>query len=83
MEDTQADHISLHGHKPQGASSLTTAMDLDWSWPWGCPRNERWEQVMSVFLFWFLLLASQHSLQDLSSPTKDRIHTLSSESAES
>ena len=83
MEDTQADHISLHGHKPQGASSLTTAMDLDRSWPWGCPRNERWEQVMSVFLFWFLLLASQHSLQDLSSPTKDRIHALSSESAES
>ena len=28
---------------------------------------------MSVFLFLFLLLASQHSLQDLSSPTKDRI----------
>ena len=78
LVDTQADHMSLHGHKP-----LTTAMDLDWSWPWGCPQKERWEPVMSVFLFLFLLLASQHSFQDLSSSTKDRIHALSSESAES
>ena len=48
LADTQADHMSLHGHKP-----LTTAMDLDWSCPWGCPWMERWELVMSVFLFCF------------------------------
>ena len=54
LVDTQADQMSFHGHKPQGASYLTTAMDLDWSWPWDCPWKERWEQVMSVFLFLFL-----------------------------
>ena len=36
-----------------------------------------------VCLFMFLLLASQCSLQDLSSQTEDGIHALSSESAES
>ena len=43
-------------------------------------------KVMSVFLLFaclFLLLASQRNLQHLSSPTMDRIHALSSESAES
>ena len=43
-------------------------------------------KAMSVclsFVSLFLLLASQRSLQDLSSPTMDRIHALSSESAES
>ena len=55
LANTRADHMSIHGHKPQGASSLASAMDLDWSWPWGCPRKERWEQVMSFsfcFFWW-------------------------------
>ena len=48
LVDTQADHMSLHGHKPQGASSLTTVLDLDWSWPWGCPWRER--SCLSIFV---------------------------------
>ena len=35
---------------------------------------------MFIFLFLIIFLVSQRSLQDLSSPTKDRIHSLISES---
>ena len=54
LVDTQADHMSLHGHKPKGASSLTTAMDLNWTWPWDCPWKERWER--SCLSFFCLLV---------------------------